>query len=128
MTWLIALLIISVLGIAALLIFKKWEESRGGLPGTGLRRATDAKVVVISERLKALPRALWASVRVFLKQGVFYVSAGMLRIVQFTERKLIRVINLVRGKGDISTKKGSASFFLQNVATYKENQASTVES
>lgn len=121
MMWILALLS-SVIGIIALLIFKNWEQRRGGMPGASIRATADAKVVVISTQLKQFPQTLHSSFRVLIKKVIFYVSAAMLRVVQFTERKLIRVINLVRGKGDITTKKGSASFFLQNVATYKENQ------
>ena len=122
MAWILALLG-SLIGIAGLLIFKNWEQRRGGLPGAAIRATADAKVVVISTQLKQFPQTLHVSFRVLLKHVIFYVSAAMLRVVQFTERKLIRVINLVRGKGDITTKKGSASFFLQNVATYKDAQS-----
>lgn len=124
--WTFILFGISVFGIGSLFVLKNWELRRGSIPGTTLRASTDAHVVVVAGWARLVPIKLQATARTFLAQSIFHVSAIMLRVVHFAERKLIRVINLVKGRGDVTTKKGSASFFLQNVATYKEPQ-STVE-
>lgn len=122
--WTFILFVISVTGIVALIVFKNWEQRRGSAPGAALRARIDARVAVLGGWLKSVPLYFKEHSKVLSAQIIFHLSAIMLRIVHFAERKLIRVINLVKGRGDVTTKKGAASFFLQNVATYKENQAS----
>lgn len=120
--WTLLLFGISILGIIGLICYKNLEQRRGSIPGAELRTTIDARVMVVATWLRSLPTSIQEALRTLFKQGVFHATGTMLKVLHFVERKLIRVINLVKGKGDITTKKGSASFFLQNVSTYKDGQ------
>lgn len=125
--WAFILCCISILGIVALVAGKHWERRRGTVPGSALRNFIDAKVVFAATKIQGVPDMARGHARGLTKELIFHLSAALLRLVQFVERKLIRIINLVKGRRDINTKKGSASFFLQNVSTYKDQQPTVGE-
>lgn len=53
----------------------------------------------------------------FLRKIVFYLKVGAIRV----EKRFVRVIDLVHGKGAVE-KKGAVSFFLREIKDHKEKE------
>lgn len=108
---------ISLLGLIAFLFFKRWEVRQEDATLYRQKRTVlDHLVVRLGKRLSVIPHFL----RDFLLHAfhaiVFHVSAFVLRVVRFVERRLLRFVNMVRGKREIHHKKGSASLFLTSIS------------
>lgn len=117
--WTFALFGLSLLGMLTLLLGKRCELRYGTMPGLELRRALDARVAAFTAWLRALPARARAVGHDYAAHAIVRTSALLLRFVHFLEGKLIRVINLVKGRGDSSPQQKPASAFLQRVATFK---------
>ncbi len=115
---------ISFLGIVALLAFKSWEVRRGIGVFPDIRIRMDKRVVYWKSLLyTALPICIAVFLRGF-HASVYYASEFTLRAVRFLERRLLRFVNMVKGRrGEINKKKGSASLFLAAISSKEERSS-----
>lgn len=120
--WIFLPLGISLLGILSLFSIKYWEKTRGSAPGVTLRRRFDAEIRSVNSYLRALVPALILKAEMWVKATLLVVVKSLLSVLHFTERKLIRIINLVKGTRNLEHTRGHASDFLQNVASYKKRE------
>jgi len=118
--WAVILFILAFSGILILTVFKNWER-RNGVEGTrALRSRFDAELIELGAAVRAFPHRVKFFAVEISKRLVIEASSATLHLLRFVEYKLIRVINLVKGKQQISDDKATVSYFLQNVSTYKE--------
>ena len=111
---------ISFLGIISLSFFRWWENRKG--------------VKFLGEKREQLDRFIKRGSMRLIRSGYYFFERSLSMILTqsvnlfwhiiqqvriFLEKKLVRVLDLIRGKGSLK-KKGSASFFLQNVSEYKQ--------
>lgn len=112
---------ISLTGILTLLALKHWDIGHSNALYQRVVKYLDRHAVHLQHFLKAVP----AISRVAISHGahafVYRVSEMTLRAVRFAERKLLKFVNMVKGRGEINRKKGSASLFLTNITDEKNN-------
>src|SRR3989344_367675 len=112
----ITLFSISLGGIIILFIFKQWENTNTPMWYRRQRERGDRAVTRILNFLYVIPHAS----RIFLVRVfhaiVFHISAWVLLVVRFLERRLFRFVNMVKGKREINHKKGSVSLFLTAIS------------
>lgn len=106
----------SLVGIIALLMFKRWKRVIESVPYRSKREYGDKFVVRVSDYLHAIPHASNVFVSRLFHAFAFYVSAWMLRAVRFLERRLFKFVNMIKGRREINHKKGSASLFLTAIS------------
>ena len=105
-----------------LLLLKQWEQKRIFLYYRLKREQGDRIVLQVFNFLRVIPHASLIFLSRFFHILVFYISTGVLQIVRFLERKLLRFVNMVKGRQEVHHKKGAASLFL--VAISDKNRES----
>ncbi|HEY4517523.1 MAG TPA: hypothetical protein VJI74_01375 [Candidatus Paceibacterota bacterium] len=87
----------------------------------GLRAKADALVLSYTTGLHSLtPRPRKDLAKHMLREGAHSGTVLLLHGVHFLERKLLRLINMIKGRG-ASTHPTTASEFLKSVAESKQN-------
>jgi hypothetical protein len=113
--------VFAFLAIISMLVVKNWEVKAGKTLHSDFRFKADRAVAKWTVIFKShLP----TKGRVILKEVshniAYYVSHVALAGVHFAERKLIRVINFIKGKG-VVRKDRTASHYLKNVSEYEKH-------
>lgn len=111
----------SVVGMLLLIAFKAFELRRGKIFFAHMRALLDARV----ERLF---RALHGEVphvgrRVASDVGhhlAMQISALALLVIRFTERKLTRFVDMVKGRREIRDGNGTRSTYLRDVTSHRD--------
>lgn len=111
---------ISLLGILGVLAFKRWDVSHNPLWYRRVRERLDARALTLFRFLRFIPKRAMRIALILSHALVCRVSEWSLSAVRFLERKLLRFVNMVKGRGDINRKKGSTSLFLRNVVEYRD--------
>lgn len=120
--WILIPLCISLIGILTLFAIKYWEKTRGSAPGITIRSRFDAEIRAVNRYVRTTIPHLLQQAEFWLKHTLVAFVKSLLSVLHFTERKLIRIINLVKGTRNLDNARGSASDFLQNVASYKKQE------
>jgi len=110
---------VSLTGITLLIALKEIEYKRRKTFALSLRQRADRRVLRLVNffqiHLPTLSRKVWQQM---LHHFALHLGTFFLKVVRFVENRLVRFINIIKGKGVIK-KKGSASFFIQNVLEHK---------
>jgi hypothetical protein len=109
----------SLLAIAALIYFRHLEERRGVMYGETFRLRLDEVVVRSFLKMKQVPKIFgWRGWEHVFHDSVVFVlhqlSLLALFLVRFLERRLVRLVNFVKGK-HVSRTDAGVSIFLQDM-------------
>ena len=111
--------IFSLLAIIGMISIKNWEMKAGKTIFAKMRFKFDIFVAKYLIILKSYTQT--KNGRYFLKKIIhytaYYISHIALSCARFAERKLIKIINFIKGRGVIE-KKRQASPYLKNVADF----------
>ena len=111
--------IFSLLAIIGMISIKNWEMKAGKTIFAKTRFKFDIFVAKYLIILKSYTQT--NNGRYFLKEiihyAAYYISHIALSCARFAERKLIKIINFIKGRGVIE-KKRQASPYLKNVADF----------
>ena len=111
--------IFSLLAIIGMISIKNWEMKAGKTIFAKMRFKFDIFVAKYLIILKSYTQT--NNGRYFLKEIIhytaYYISHIALSCARFAERKLIKIINFIKGRGVIE-KKGQVSSYLKNVADF----------
>ncbi|MEK7589745.1 MAG: hypothetical protein AAB475_00630 [Patescibacteria group bacterium] len=112
---------VAFIAIVGMIAFKNWEIKAGK---TILRNARFKADKVVVEWFIALKSHIPTKGKHLSKEithhTAYHISHFALGGVKFAERKLIRVINFIKGKGVVN-KNGNASHYLKNVSKYERH-------
>ncbi|HJL55632.1 MAG: hypothetical protein QGH85_01460 [Candidatus Pacebacteria bacterium] len=109
------------LAIIGMLIIKNWEVKAGKTLSHEFRFKADRAVAKWTTILKShLPTRGRVISKELSHNIAYHVSHVALAGVHFAERKLIRVINFIKGKG-IVNKDRATSHYLKNVSEYERH-------
>lgn len=111
---------VSLIGLIAFLMFKRVEVRRDIGWYTRVRGTLDVYAARATHVLFKIPTVLR---RILFDIGhwvVYHVSHASLTAVRFVERKLLRFVNMVKGRGDVNRKRGHASLFLKHVVEHRD--------
>ncbi|MFQ5661791.1 MAG: hypothetical protein ACE5F2_00865 [Candidatus Paceibacteria bacterium] len=109
------------LAIIGMLVVKNWEVRAGKTLWSDFRFKADRKVAKWTTILKShLPTRGRVISKELTHNTAYHVSHAALACVHFAERKLIRVINFIKGKGVVK-KDAAASSYLKNVSKYERH-------
>ena len=109
------------LAIIGMLVVKNWEMKAGKTLKRNFRFKADKAVAKWTTFLKShLPTRGRVISKELSHNIAYHVSHVALAGVHFAERKLIRIINFIKGKG-IVKKDRTASHYLKNVSEYKRH-------
>ena len=111
-------LVVSIVGLFGLLALKEKEQSRGKVFFPGFRKQADLWVLNLYALFHAIPKHVRDVTRRLVHHGVYQGSRTALLLLRVIERRLMKLLNLIRGKGVI-TKGESSSAFLKHVAEHK---------
>jgi hypothetical protein len=117
----------SFLGILLLFLFKEWEMRHPVNWYRSARARADRKVVVLGKILGRLPTSSRVFLVRFLHRALYRLSEVMLLIIRWIERRLLRLINMIKGRGEINKEKGSVSLFLASIAASDEKEKNQEE-
>ena len=111
--------IFSLLAIIGMISIKNWEMKAGKTIFAKMRFKFDIFVAKYLIILKSYTQT--KNGRYFLKKIIhytaYYISHIALSCARFAERKLIKIINFIKGRGVIE-KRRQASSYLKNVADF----------
>jgi hypothetical protein len=108
-------------GLAGLILMKHFEMKAGKTILRAFRFKADTAVAAADLYVRRhVPTFGKKMSKQVAHQTAYHTSSVVLRIVQFMERRLLRFINLIKGKGVVK-KNGSASFFLKHISEHKKN-------
>jgi len=111
--------ILSLTGIASLLSFSVWEKKRGTRLFVEARAKLDSLVVravkICTERIESLDSPTLSRAYNAL---IHFLAIVILRVIKILEKKMIRVLNTIRGRRELVSQ-GSASEFLKEVSKHK---------
>lgn len=122
---------ISLFGIISLLYFRLWEVRRGEQLFAKRRREFDTKLISLREHIKSRIPTLDQKVifRIY-HTIVHYFALVVLFLVKVIERRMVSLLEHVRGKREV-TKGVTKSEFLRQVKDHKKSlerpQSSSVE-
>jgi len=111
-------LAVSILGILGLVALKGWEHSSGRVLFPTVRSRADAMVLRAAAFVKTVPRRVHDILEYITHHGLYQISRTALLLLRVAERRLMRVVNMIKGKG-VVTRKGTNSTFLRDVAEHK---------
>jgi uncharacterized membrane protein YidH (DUF202 family) len=108
-------------GIAVLVLLKHFEMKAGRTFFHSIRFKADTFIartgLLIHRHVPTIGKKISKHVA---HHTAYHTSSIVLMIVQFMERRLLRLVNLIKGKGVVK-KNGSASFFLKHISEHKKN-------
>ena len=117
----IIVFIFSLIGIIVLLSLKHWEQKRGRTFFSVFRFKADVFVIDSKAALRnRLPSESKRLSRQAVHYTIYHLSTVLLQVVQYIEKRLLRFINMIKGRGEIK-KGGSVSFYLKNVSEHKNH-------
>lgn len=115
------LFIFAFLAIVGMLAIKNWELKAGKTLFRDVRFKADKAVAKWATILKShVPRNGKIISKELTHNAAYHISHVALAGVHFAERKLIRVINFIKGKGVVK-KDRTASHYLKNVSQYERH-------
>lgn len=121
MTIALSLFIFSIVGIVALILLKYREANTELVLFKGFRTNANASVeravAVFHRNISKVDKNVFMAI---IRSIAYYLGIIALKSVQFIEKRLIRFINFIKGKGTIN-KNGSASFYLKSISEHKKN-------
>ncbi len=109
----------------ALFLFKFFEMRGRFFFYRHVRTFVDQKVEDISFSLLAIPGISKSVLARTLHIFICWISETVLYIVRLTEKKLLKFLNMIKGKGDVNHEKGSASLFLKEISSEKKKDISS---
>lgn len=111
----------ALFAIAGMIAFKNWEIKSGITVFRKFRFKADRVVakwfIFVKSHMPTEGKHLSKEIT---HHTAYHVSRTALAVVRFAERKLIRIINFIKGKG-IVRKDGTASHYLKNVSEYERH-------
>ncbi len=111
----------SFLFLFVLFLFKFFEIRREFSFYSRIRTLVDQRVEDVSTSLLSLPDASKTALARIVHIFICWVSETTLYAVRFLEKKLLKFVNMVKGKGDIKREKDSASLFLKKISSDKKS-------
>jgi len=111
---------VSFFCLASLFLFKAFEMRRSIPNYRRIREMADNKVVHVSQLLSSVPHTSRVALGHVFHSFVCWISEIVLRVVRFVERKLLKFVNMVKGRIEINREKGSASLFLKEISNGKK--------
>jgi hypothetical protein len=117
----ISILSISLIGIIGLISFSLWEKKRGRKVGESYRERLDTAIRGSADIVvKNIP-----TIDAHLFQRMYHYSIHLfalmvLRLVKVIEKKVVKVLDTVRGKRDLP-KSNTQSAFLKRVSDHKQD-------
>ena len=107
--------------IAGMIAFKNWEVKKGRTMLRDFRFKADRIVAEWFTFIKGnIPTQGKHLSKEITHHTVYHVSHVALDVVKFMEKKLIRIINFIKGRGVVK-KQGQASHYLKNVSKYERH-------
>jgi len=127
----ISAFIISLSGIISLLYFRLWEAKRNKQLFAERRRAFDIKVISLSEYIQdRVPRLDQRIIFHAYHTIVHYFALMVLLVVKVIERRMVSLLDHVRGKREVN-RGVTKSDFLRQVNDHKQSlerpQSNSVE-
>lgn len=111
----------SFIAIVSMIAFKNWEIKAGKTLWRGSRFKADK---IVARWLTVLKSHIPTTGKRFSKEithhTAYHISYIALSGVKFMERKLIRIINFIKGRG-IVKKDRTASHYMKNVSEYERH-------
>ena len=109
------------IAIVGMIVFKGWEIKAGKTLHRDFRFKADRAVAKWTTLLKShLPTRGRVISKELSHNVAYHVSHAALSGVHFAERKLIRIINFIKGKGVVK-KDRTTSHYLKNVSKYERH-------
>ncbi|PCI30341.1 hypothetical protein COB55_00030 [Candidatus Wolfebacteria bacterium] len=120
MTILLTLFILSLVCIISVLSLKYWEDKKHVVLFARARTNADMRTRRFFDRIASDTKERVHSGFHFSLHAIMHgLHTSVTYIKQSTERRLVRVLNFIRGRGS-HKQTGSASFFLRRIAHHKE--------
>ena len=114
-------LFVSLSGIAGLLFLKSFERRRGVTLFADARAKADSFVVETAQKAAVhIPRLFWQSVHGARAWAEHHGGALLENLAHFAERKLLRFVNMVKGRREVSKRNGTASAYLKDVVEHRD--------
>lgn len=117
----IFLFVFAITAMAGMIAFKNWELRAGKTIFREIRFKADRIVfsffTFIKSHLSTKGKSLSNEV---IHHTIFYFSHFALNCIKFLEKKLIRLINFIKGRG-ILKKERNTSVFLKNISEYERH-------
>ena len=114
----IILLVVSIVGLFSLLALKEKEQSKGKVFFPSFRKQADLWVLNLYALFHDIPKHVWDVTRRLAHHGAYQSSRTALLLLRIVEQRLMKLLNLIRGKG-VVTKREPPSTFLKHVAEHK---------
>ena len=111
-------LALSMVGLLALFAVKEWEHSSGKIFFPGFRKRADMWVLDLYTLFRTIPKYTRDALEYLAHYGAYQGSRTALLLLRMVERRLMRLLNMIRGKG-VVTKRETPSTFLRHVTEYK---------
>jgi hypothetical protein len=107
--------------IIGMLVVKNWEIKAGKTLLREIRFKADRTVAKWTTFFKShLPTRGRVISKELTHNTAYHISHIALAVVHFAERKLIRIINFIKGKGVVK-KDAAASHYMKNVSQYERH-------
>jgi len=116
--WAIIPLTLSVLGLLGIFLVKEWEQSSGRILFPGFRKRADARTLDLYAQVQAIPKRTKVMLLYLAHHSIYQSSRTALLLLRIVERRLMKLLNMIRGKG-VVTKREPPSTFLKHVAEHK---------
>lgn len=112
---------IAFIAIVGMIAIKNWEIKRGITLFRDVRFKADKAVVLWFTFVKShIPTRGRHLSKKITHHTAYHVSHAALGGVKFAERKLVRIINFIKGKG-VVRKDRTASHYMKNVSEYERH-------
>ena len=114
-------LAIAIMGILGLVGLKGWEQKRGKVVCGVVRAYIDTQVMRLGWWFaKRLPEMLKKRASACAHAVTYRVTAAVLVVVRFLERRLTRFVNFVKGRRDVRKQQRTRSPYLRDVRNYRD--------
>lgn len=118
------ILIISLVGITLLFMLKRWELQSRKVFLPVARAKTDILALKMTAKIRSLQRIIPGMgshiSRQITHHTAYHTSAIALKLTQVVEGKLLRFVNMIKGKGVIKDGR-VASQYLRDVSAHREH-------
>lgn len=116
--WVVIPLALSILGLLGIFLVKEWEQSSGKMLFPGFRKRADTRTLDLYVLIRAIPKRTKVTLLYLVHHSVYQGSRTALLLLRIVERRLMKLLNMIRGKG-VVTKREPPSTFLKHVAEHK---------
>lgn len=113
-------LALSIVGLLILFAVKEWERSSGRMLFSNFRKRADTRVLDLHALFRTIPKYTRDVLEYLVHHGAYQGSRTVLLLLRTVERRLMGILNMIKGKG-VVTKRELPSSFLRHVAEHKND-------